>query len=234
MLADPAILARNELGMVYANFARSDQGFIGVADGQLVSPFMGVSRADWKSMSRPDDRAVVVIRDPRDQIVSYVFSVAYSHAQHPMIDSTRAILLSLPREQWVNFGFYWFQFYAGIIASWFEEQVSTVSVVHYEDLLSDTSAHLERIFAFLNMEVDEEEVCRIAKENSFLAKSGRQTGKEGLKSHLRKGESGDWRNHFSRSQAKLFEELWPGLLLKLGYETDEHWWEKVARPVADA
>jgi DNA-binding FadR family transcriptional regulator len=42
-------------------------------------------------------------------------------------------------------------------------------------------------------------------------------------SHLRKGRPGDWRNHFTRKQAELFEQTWPKFLSRTGYEVDDQW-----------
>ncbi len=52
---------------------------------------------------------------------------------------------------------------------------------------------------------------------------GRTKGKEDVKSHYRKGEGGDWRNHFDARHVEAFKARWNGLLLRLGYETDPDW-----------
>jgi tetratricopeptide (TPR) repeat protein len=52
--------------------------------------------------------------------------------------------------------------------------------------------------------------------------NGRIEGQEN-KSHYRKGQPGDWRNHFDSSHIDCFKKLYNPLLLKLGYETNEDW-----------
>lgn len=59
-------------------------------------------------------------------------------------------------------------------------------------------------------------------EFSKLA-GGRNLGEENVKSHYRKGVSGDWRNHFKEEHIKLFKEKYNDLLIKLGYESDSDW-----------
>lgn len=59
-------------------------------------------------------------------------------------------------------------------------------------------------------------------EFSKLA-GGRNLGEENVKSHYRKGVSGDWRNHFKEEHIKLFKEKYSDLLIKLGYESDSDW-----------
>jgi hypothetical protein len=61
-------------------------------------------------------------------------------------------------------------------------------------------------------------------ENRFskLA-AGRKKGEEDVKSHYRKGESGDWKNHFTEAHKAFFKERYNHLLVKLGYEKNADW-----------
>jgi hypothetical protein len=52
---------------------------------------------------------------------------------------------------------------------------------------------------------------------------GRKQGEENIKSHFRKGRPGDWVNHFNDEHKALFKELYPDILIKLGYETSNDW-----------
>jgi hypothetical protein len=52
---------------------------------------------------------------------------------------------------------------------------------------------------------------------------GRKKGEVDEKSHYRKGEAGDWKNHFEPVHVARFKELYNELLLKLGYETTRDW-----------
>ena len=40
---------------------------------------------------------------------------------------------------------------------------------------------------------------------------------------FRKGQPGNWRQHFSEANKALFKEQAGDLLLRLGYETDNDW-----------
>lgn len=68
------------------------------------------------------------------------------------------------------------------------------------------------------------EILVITWRNRFQAQtSGRKPGEEKLSSHYRKGQPGDWRNHFTREHKQLFAELYPSLLADLGYEDTDDW-----------
>jgi Sulfotransferase domain len=69
-----------------------------------------------------------------------------------------------------------------------------------------------------------ERLLGIVWEHDFAKKSGgRKPGEEDPKSHFRKGQSGDWRNHFAPRHVRFFKDHYGDLLLKLGYETNSDW-----------
>jgi hypothetical protein len=52
---------------------------------------------------------------------------------------------------------------------------------------------------------------------------GRNYGEEDVRSHYRKGVSGDWVNHFSPEHCRIFKEKYNDVLIKLGYEKSANW-----------
>ncbi len=69
-----------------------------------------------------------------------------------------------------------------------------------------------------------ERVLGVVYDNRFEKFSGgRGKGKENVKSHYRKGQGGDWINHFEDVHVRAFKERWNDLLLALGYETNADW-----------
>lgn len=52
---------------------------------------------------------------------------------------------------------------------------------------------------------------------------GRAHGKEDPKSHYRKGQGGDWVNHFTEEHVAAFKERFGDLAVQLGYEVDNDW-----------
>lgn len=52
---------------------------------------------------------------------------------------------------------------------------------------------------------------------------GREKGKEDQKSHYRKGEGGDWVNHFTEEHVAAFKERYGDLAVRMGYETSNDW-----------
>lgn len=69
-----------------------------------------------------------------------------------------------------------------------------------------------------------ERILGVVFDNRFEKFSkGRGKGREDVKSHYRKGEGGDWVNHFEPVHVEAFRARWNSLLLRLGYETRADW-----------
>jgi len=68
-----------------------------------------------------------------------------------------------------------------------------------------------------------EKLLGIVHALQFARLARRPKGQEDPTSHYRKGQPGDWRNHFTEEHVALFKERYPGLLVRLGYEPDENW-----------
>jgi hypothetical protein len=64
----------------------------------------------------------------------------------------------------------------------------------------------------------------IVEMKSFKKLSGgRKRGEEDASSHFRKGQPGDWANHFASEHKAAFKERFNHVLVKLGYEDDDSW-----------
>ncbi|HAT66576.1 MAG TPA: hypothetical protein DCS66_18610, partial [Flavobacteriaceae bacterium] len=63
----------------------------------------------------------------------------------------------------------------------------------------------------------------IYKHDFYFKSKGRDKGKNDVKSHYRKGTSGDWKNYFTEEHKKHFKERYGDLLIQLGYEANNDW-----------
>jgi lipopolysaccharide transport system ATP-binding protein len=190
-----------------------------------VYPTCYLERTAFEAIPRPaDSRIFVVIRDLRDTLVSWYFSLRYSH---PVIATTqlefRAMLATRDVEQGLlgllpelqnNF--------APIQHSWLRSQWP---LVKYEDLLRDTFSVLKQtLIERCQMPLTEDQVRAAADACRFDHLSGgRPPGDEDTKSHFRKGVAGDWKNHFTDRVKAAFKERFGDLLIATGYERDHLW-----------
>ena len=108
-----------------------------------------------------------------------------------------------------------------------------VTSARYEGLLEDGRSELARVAEDVAGEqADPERVGWTVEKFSFAKQSGRSSGKESRTSFLRKGQAGDWRNHFTRESAELFDRYCGEALVRAGYEPDRSWVREVGETLA--
>ena len=76
---------------------------------------------------------------------------------------------------------------------------------------------------FSDLDVPETTIKRVVDNYSFENQTRRKPGEENINSFLRKGVSGDWKNHFNSQAKEVFKYHAGDLLIKLGYEKDKNW-----------
>lgn len=85
-----------------------------------------------------------------------------------------------------------------------------VLVIFYEDVKLKPTEEIKRLAKFLNVECSDDLITKIADKCGFdKLKKAHVTVKktESKVQHYRKGEIGDWKNHFTVAQSEEFDEL---------------------------
>ncbi len=183
-----------------------------------------------EAIDRGQVKLVVMIRDPRDVVVSLAKYVVRPEIHHRQQDYFARVLKTdeerimacirgvggehaVDGRETPDVGTLFRSYLA-----WTAERAA--HVCRFEDLVgsrgggSDAAqvAALGRLFAFLELDLDAVEVERIARA-TFSSTS----------LTFRKGEIGDWRNHFSPGHRAAFREVTGPLLVELGYEKGDTW-----------
>lgn len=179
------------------------------------------------SRSAPQVR-VVVIRDLRDALVSWYYSMKVSHQDIPgtRIAQIREELRAKSMEDGLLYliagdrEFAGLQGHSSIQLSWLG---ACDLMVRYEELLEDEMGQFDRLLRCCGIEVETERLKQIVSDRSFQSVSGRQRGEEDVSAHHRKGVRGDWRNHFTPRVERAFKEKFADVLVKTGYERDGAW-----------
>jgi len=198
-----------------------------IPDHTFSGPIYGMNQWEWQYWKRPGDKAVVVLRDPRDLMISMMFSMLYSHVSHDRVDSGRRMLHDMPNDEkrvaymipgsgiGARRRTYW---------TWLDGEHEDALVLRYESLVANQHAEFGKIFDWLGWKIPQEILYAVVDRLSFEARSGRKPGATDKFSHYRRGVSGDWRNYFVRQNGEQWERLYPGFLREIGYEESDDWW----------
>lgn len=163
-----------------------------------------------------------IFRDPRDVVVSHVFYVTDMEAQHvhhayyqSLPDFNARLNVSILGRPDTSIEFPNIADRFAPYLAWLDQP--SVMSIHFEDLISDRAAMLNRII------------------DHFLTRvplnAPRELILEGLESSInprrsptfRSGKTGEWKKHFTEEHKKIFKNVAGDLLIRLGYEKDQDW-----------
>jgi lipopolysaccharide transport system ATP-binding protein len=191
--------------------------------GRVYTPVYETRQSFRRAVAEDaDQRTFLLIRDPRDTAVSWYFSHRYSHGlEDASVGETRAILGRLDKTEGLALIISnHLRDAIDIQTSWIE---TGVRVFKYEDLRADQQGEFGKLLEFCRIDLPEKRRRAIIARNSFERKTWWRFGRENVKSHLRKGVSGDWKNHFCPRLKKLFKDLYGEVLIRSGYEGGSGW-----------
>ena len=166
-------------------------------------------------------RYVVLFRDLRDVAVSNFFYVRNT-PWHPEFRHYHGHNV---QEGLITFARRTLPAYVSWVRSWNANRDPERSIIfRYEELLADDVGCLRRMSALFQLPGSEDELKKIAERNSFKAMSGgRERGQESGKSFQRKGQAGDWRNHFTPEITAEYKHVLGDFLVEFGYERSLDW-----------
>lgn len=170
-----------------------------------------------------------MLRDPRDVVISHAFYIAdkatqnVHHAYYQSLKSLddRIQVSILGRPDWQGEGGEDFSFpdiatrYTRYLA-WLDEP--SVCVLRYEHFLQSRDENLTKMLDF-------------AIQHGFHLHTSREQALQTLSAAIqpkksftfRKGEAGNWREHFTVEHKEVFKQVAGQLLIQLGYEADLDW-----------
>nr|WP_272506141.1 sulfotransferase domain-containing protein [Salinibacter ruber] len=164
---------------------------------------------------------VVLYRDLRDVAVSHYFYVRRT-PWHPEYEEYAARSVE---EGLLYFGRTLLSDFVDWMRSWRERRSTEMSLeLRYEDLLANTEERFRQVASHFGLDSSSSTIRCIVAEHSFKNMSdGRSRGQQDQKSFVRKGVSGDWKNHFTPAVKTLFKKKAGEALTEFGYETDLDW-----------
>ncbi|XP_070697375.1 sulfotransferase 6B1 [Pempheris klunzingeri] len=154
------------------------------------------------SLFEKKTKMLVIFRNPKDTLVSfYHFS-----NNNPVLPSGQS----------------WDSFYSNFLSgdvpwgSYFDHALAwekrmddpNVKIVTYEELKQDLSEGIRQITTFFGFSLTEDQIQQIAEGSTFSAMKKSSANSHGTMGNVifRKGEVGDWKNHFTPEQSREMDD----------------------------
>lgn len=192
--------------------------------GDIGYGYLGCEEPYLSRLTSEDWATVFIHRDPRDVIVSSVFYISEinrSHALHTYYkDRLKTIekcieaeILGItePGSEYSGVRKR-FEKYIG----WLDQPA--VHSLRFEDLILDRENTLDHLLGYL--ETRGAQFSLLRPQAIAMIQSRMQSSRSGT---FRKGQPGNWKEHFSETNKKLFKDIAGDILIHLRYEQDNNW-----------
>ncbi|MBX3402020.1 MAG: sulfotransferase domain-containing protein [Phycisphaeraceae bacterium] len=183
---------------------------------------------------------ILLLRDGRDVLVSRAYHVLRANRPEVMLRPAFAEMIrrwgpefatnperfvdpdigALGSDEWVRFTCRgWGEALKNDLATIprLRAEGTPVHLVRYEDLHRDLETHRAELYRFLGL--DPSEAAAPSHETKTLPGFKRVD----LKAATRKGQTGDWQNHFNDRVKRIFKQVAGEALIQAGYEKDLNW-----------
>ena len=163
---------------------------------------------------------VYVARNPKDVATSFYF-----HDQSKGgYDGTWEEHFQLFLDGGLTFGSYFDH-----VLPWWEasQRDKNILFLKYEDMKNNHAGNVAKIASFLDLQADSNLIDKVVALSSFKSmSSGESTNfnwipqREGVPTHFRKGDVGDWRNQFTEEQSQHLDAIFMEKMKDTGLQFD--------------
>ncbi|WP_326555590.1 sulfotransferase domain-containing protein [Micromonospora sp. NBC_01813] len=195
-----------------------------IPPGRVASSLF-VSRKRFDSIPKPEKyRAFFIQRDPRDIVVSSYFSLRGSHTPMGDILQHRKILRETPAKEGM---LYIIKHLSetnlfSCLRSWVvAPSTEAVRIFRYEDLTGEQQLdEVDQLLRHCGIALPRPDLVALLERHGF-SRMRKTRLEDGSNSHYRKGEAGDWMNHFDDDIYEAFVKATGDLVQRCGYPTRE-------------
>ncbi|XP_043942189.1 sulfotransferase 1C1-like [Protopterus annectens] len=169
-------------------------------------PFHLVPKSFWEKNSK----VIYVARNAKDNAVSYYYFDKLNQRQ-PEPGTWEEYL-----EKFMQGNVAWGSWYDHVKGFWEKKDQHQILYMFYEDMKENPEREVRKVMKFLEKNLPDHINSKIIQHTSFSAMKENPMANystmppaffdQSSISFMRKGEVGDWKNHFSADQNKVFEE----------------------------
>lgn len=191
--------------------------------GDIACGYLYATPENMAEVLRPNWANFLILRDPRDTIVSAVHYAMDLYPGHALHDYLRRLPSLGERIEVFIYGIAEGALQRVGVRQHYERFLpwtgsSQVCVVRFEDLLSDPAGQLGRMLDWLQSLGF---VPELPKPQAIAALAAQMDPAQSAT--FREGRAGGWREQFTEANKRHFKEAAGALLVDLGYEVDLDW-----------
>jgi len=174
-------------------------------------------RTPWFIPNKEENnKKILLVRDPRDAVISYYFSDKKTHNIPDGITGMAIARKKLENSSDVNGE----SEYIRRKIRWLKKSYSDYSplyedkncrIYRYEDIIFQKQTWIRNMCNFLEMEISEEAISKIAKKHDVIPQ------KENENSHIRQVVPGNYKKYFNNDMIKLLNDEFSDILNQFGY-----------------
>jgi hypothetical protein len=182
-------------------------------------PGLYLSYQSYEEIVKPVKyKTLYVCRDPRDLIVSWYYSMKYSHGLMGKVFKHRKNLQKMSEENGISYCIKHFQLKLSFIKDWFLNCDDTnVIFLRLEDLVKNPVGGFSHIFNECNIDISKKDLEQVM-QNYTKEKMRERENRDKEMSHYRNNGK-TWEELFTKEHLKLFNNLNGNIIDLLGYET---------------
>ena len=171
----------------------------------------GSQGADIICECLPNSKVIFLLRDGRD----IVDSLIDTHKENSWNENKKPIKSNEERKELIKKYSQDWKATTEIVLNAFNNHDDNLKIlVKYENLIKDTLEELKKVYQFLDLEINEEQMSKIITKFDF---KNIPAEKKGSGKFNRSASPGKWRESFDNEEKKIMEEIMLKTLLKLGY-----------------
>ncbi|XP_029933669.1 sulfotransferase 1C2 [Myripristis murdjan] len=169
-------------------------------------PFHLVPPGFWEK----NCKVIYVARNAKDNLVSY-YHFDRMNLTQPEPGPWEGYINKFMRGELA-----WGSWYDHVKGFWEEREKRNILYLFYEDMKENPRREVERIMQYLDLSLSDDVISRIVELTSFKSMKENPMANytfipkpvfdHSISPFMRKGEVGDWTNHFTPGQSKMFDE----------------------------
>jgi len=185
-------------------------------------PGLYISYQSYEEIIKPERyKTIYVIRDPRELIVSWYYSMKFSHGLMGKVYKHRKNLNNMNEDEGIMYCINHFQLKLSFMKDWVLNcNDENVVFVRFEDLTKKPKEEFSNLFQNLGIKIEEEVLHKVldnySKDKMRKRQSATKVSKQTKHSHYRDKPTG-WKEMFNDEHIKQFKSINGNVVEILGY-----------------